>query len=317
MADHSGDPFVDQNCIRNANLFSMEMDSDGALNATTAANASKIDSNVTTDDPTFIRNQITIQRSPSTAAAHVSALTRKLSAKSNGSHEPPRHSILGVLDKGEERIGRVQGNGDSASCLSEVTNDCSLSKSPSVSTDDSDKSVKSSKSVRSVLAVGSYPLGSLRVHSPSPTRPDLETRTFLRSGDVILVRDVPQGSIIGYDTRGLVTKEKGDFEGIKAIPPGAHFLWGGASKNSLRSGFWIMTTKKSTDELGEIHVKRWDKENETLDEVSNCTDSNITITIMSLLVDCVSRFRHKLNSDPDLTIGSRSGGGNVPEAGHC
>jgi len=91
----------------------------------------------------------------------------------------------------------------------------------------------------------------------------------LRSGDVVLIRDIPTGSLFGYDTRGLIIQQKGDFEGIKAMPPGPHLIWGGSDSQSLRSGFWIMTSRKATDAPGEIHVKRWDNEKEILDDVSN------------------------------------------------
>ena len=277
MADHGEDPFVERNGTKHRNLSDIEMGSDVAFTATTPANASKTKNNAATNDPTFIQNQISIQRSPSVTAAHVAALSRKLSVNSNGSHEAAGPSISGILEQGEERVDRGRKRDDSASSLIEATTRCNLTKSPSVSTHDSNKSVKSTKSVRSVHAVGSYPLGSLRVHSPSPTRPDVEARAFLKSGAVILVRDVPPGSLIGYDTKGLVVKQKGDFEGLREVPPGAHFLWGGASKNSLRSGFWIMIPKKGTDELGEIHVKRWDKDTETLDEVRRRIPSLIQI----------------------------------------
>lgn len=270
--DHQGDdPFIDSDGTNKSNnLF--HMDSDEAFSATPLiAIASKVDNNATIADPTFMQNQIFIQRSPSTAISHASALSRKLSVKSNGSHEAATGpAITGVaIDNGEDRAGRGRGRGDSTSSLTEATYNCSLAKSSSVSTNGSTKSIESAKSVRSVHAVGSYPLGSLRVHSPSPTRGGTETRYFLKSGDAVIIRDVPAGSLFGYDTRGFVIKGEDKFEGLKDIPAGAHFIWGGSSAASLRNGFWIMTAKKASDELGEIHVKRWDKENEVLDEVSN------------------------------------------------
>jgi A1 cistron-splicing factor AAR2 len=272
--DQSKDAFVDSNGENDDTLFPME--SDAAFSATPlVANASSGDSNAATSDPTFMQNQISIQRSPSTTISQASALSRKLSTKSNGSPETTQPSITGVLHENEERSGRGRGRGNSNASLIEATEKCNLAKSSSVSTSgsaqsvESASSVKSTRSVRSVHAVGSYPLGSLRVHSPSPTRGGVETRHFLKSGDVFIVRDVPSGSLFGYDTRGLVIKNGDDFQGIKDIPPGAHLFWGGSSTSSLRSGFWIMTTKKASDQVGEIHVKRWDKENEVLDEVSN------------------------------------------------
>ena len=267
------DPFIDSNGSTKNNIF--QMDSDAGFCATPlVANTPKVDNTATTTDTTFMQNQISIQRSPSTAISHASALSRKLSTKSNGSPEATGPSISGVLhENGEhERVGRGRGRTDSNSSLIEATNKCNLAKSSSISTNSSVKSTKSvdsAKSVREVHTVGSYPLGSLRVHSPSPTRGGTETRSFLKSGDAFIVRDVPTGSLFGYDTRGFVVEAGDNFEGLKDIPPGAHFFWGGAEKASLRNGFWIMTAKKASDEIGEVHVKRWDRENEVLDEVSD------------------------------------------------
>ncbi len=71
--------------------------------------------------------------------------------------------------------------------------------------------------------MGHYPLGTLRVHSPSPTRrPDGEHHECLKSGDVIVVRDVPKGSLIGFDTMCFIVPDQ--FDGVKDIPPGAHFI---------------------------------------------------------------------------------------------
>jgi A1 cistron-splicing factor AAR2 len=88
----------------------------------------------------------------------------------------------------------------------------------------------------------------------------------LKSGDVVIVRDIPVGSLFGYDTRSLEITQKGQFEGVKNIPPGAHFIWGGSSKSSLRNGFWLMSLKKASDQYGEIIVKRWDSYVEILAE---------------------------------------------------
>lgn len=320
MADNHDGPFAETTGANTNDVFDMEMESDAAFSVTTPANASKTDEDNTSTDPTFIRNQISIQRSASTAAAHASALSHKLSVRSNGSPEAATGpSISGVLhDNDEERVGRGRGRGNSTSSLIEATTSCSLVKSPSVSTNGSTKSMKSSKSVRSVHAVGSFPLGSLRVHSPSPTRAGSETRSFLKSGDVIIIRDIPPGSLIGYDTRGFAIKNKGDFEGIKAIPPGAHFLWGGSSAGSLRNGFWIMTSKKATDELGEIYVLRWDKEKEVLDEVSDCIPILTCNTICSLLKEYDSALYSLRKLEMELTqfIGIHCCRGHVPEGGH-
>ncbi len=44
------------------------------------------------------------------------------------------------------------------------------------------------------------------------------------------------------------------------------FQWGCPNETSLRNGFWVMSSKKASEDFGEIVVKRWDKYNELLEE---------------------------------------------------
>ncbi|KIM94885.1 hypothetical protein OIDMADRAFT_134855 [Oidiodendron maius Zn] len=94
------------------------------------ANAFKTQDSTTTMDPTFMQNQISIQRSPSAAHLQASALSRKLSVKSNGSSDhaigyPPLTGI--VLDNdGQELHGHERQDSDSSNI--EISNTCSLSK---------------------------------------------------------------------------------------------------------------------------------------------------------------------------------------------
>ena len=215
-------------------------------------------------------------------------LSRKLSVKSNESCETTAQSLSGVLSDHYDQESRGRGDRDSMSSIIDATNNCSLAKSMSTSTGSSDKSfhsIRSTKSVRSVHAVGSYPLGSLRVHSPSPTRTtgNVPPPDFLKSGDVVIVRDVPSGSLFGYDTRAFPIKDEDNFQGLKDIPTGAHFIWGGSNTSSLRNGFWIMSAKRASDEFGEIHVKRWDRENELLAEVRQPLQIRIHLDLLHSL----------------------------------
>ena len=250
------------------------MESDSAFHATPIITSShpKTGDYPPKNNPTFMQNQISIQRSPSTVKEQASALSRKLSIKSNDSHgsndanqgHPGITNVLSSIPQADEQTerGRPRGS-DSPSRIVEAANNCTLSKS---SSERSGKSI-SGKSVRSINAVGTCQLGTLRVYSPSPTRaPSGETYECLKSGDIVIVRDIPAGSLFGYDTRSLDITQKGQFEGIKNIPPGAHFIWGGSSKSSLRSGFWLMSSKKASDQYGEIIVKRWDRYGEGLEE---------------------------------------------------
>jgi A1 cistron-splicing factor AAR2 len=210
---------------------------------------------VHSQSPTTMRLQshAAIQRSPSSVQEQVSALSRKLSVKSNeshSSHDP--HGILSTIHQGEE-VGK--GSGDSTSSLIEGTNNCSLAKS------------SSARSYTSLRGIGTHQVGTLRVHSPSPTRsPTEKMHPCLEDGDIFIVRDIPAGVIFGYDTRTFSIKEPGQFEGIKNMPPGPHLIWAGSDVASLRTGYWIMTSKKTSDQYGEAYVRQWDKYNEVLDE---------------------------------------------------
>jgi A1 cistron-splicing factor AAR2 len=262
-----------------------DMESDDAFCVTPlSANASDIDQSATPTNATFMQNHASIQRSSSTTISQASALSRTLSTKSTGSLEPTPTppTITGILED-DERTGRGRARGTSTSSLIDATSAVTLNKSPSTSSGKSVASVKSTKSVRSVTAVGSYPLGSLRIHSPSPTREAPESHKFLKSGDALVIRDMPIGALFGYDTRGFSINAEEPFEGLRSIPPGAHLVWGGANHQSLRTGFWIMTSKKTSEELGEILVKRWDKESECLEEVSHSYSSHFTILLKDSL----------------------------------
>lgn len=135
---------------------------------------------------------------------------------------------------------------------------CSLGKSPSE---------RSTRSVRSLHATGTYPIGSLRVHSPSPTRSSSsQNHEFLKCGDVIVIRGVDPNTLIGYDTVTFTVQEQQLFEGLRDIPIGVHLIWGSANKEAFRQGFWIISSNRARLEYGEVIVKRWDKNSKALDE---------------------------------------------------
>jgi len=259
MAQYVEDPFVDNNGACKNTSFTMESNAAFHAAPVVTQNASKSEELSQKIDPSFIQNQISIRRSPSTAKEHASALSRKLSVKSNGSYETNHAGIAALLESNvpeESDRGRERGNSNPS--LVEAASNCTLSKS---------SSERSTKSVRSLHALGSYPLGTLRVHSPSPTRKSrVDTHDCLKSGDVVVIREVPTGSLLGYDTKAFVIKKDEPFEGIKDLPAGAHFIWGGSGTASLRNGFWIMSAKRASDEYGEIHVRRWDSYTEVIEE---------------------------------------------------
>ncbi|KAH8821537.1 AAR2 protein-like protein [Xylogone sp. PMI_703] len=131
-------------------------------------------------------------------------------------------------------------------------------------------SIKSERSAYSIGAIGSVPLGSLRVHSPPPAPQVPPTTTYqhdcLKHGDVIIIRDVPELAIIGYDIEHIIIKGNTKFEGIKHLPPGPHLVWGGSNSSFGRTGFWLIVPEKSPEGYGNITVLRWDKYEETVGE---------------------------------------------------
>ncbi len=184
--------------------------------------------------------------------------------ESNGSYEANQPGIAAVLSsipQVMEQVDRGRTREGSDGGIVEATDDCTLSKTLS------DRSAKSAKSVKSLYHVGSYALGTLRIHSPSPVRKaPVFAYECMKSGDVIVVRDIPGGTMFGYDACSFMIRGSGQFEGVKNIPSGAHFIWADAGRVSMRNGFWIISRKRALDDVGEIIVKRWDKHDEVLEE---------------------------------------------------
>jgi A1 cistron-splicing factor AAR2 len=213
-------------------------------------------------DPTFMQNQKSIQRLPSSAKCHKSSLSHQLSVKSQSSYDAglSQSGINNALTYGETRSSRARGS--SAESVIDGVSACTLSKSLSTS-------ARSTHSVRSVPAVGTHPFGSLGVHS-SERGQRKPSHECLLSGDVAIITGMPPGSIFGFNTLSFTLGKDGQFYGIRDIPPGPHFLYGGAaSEVSTRNGFWIMSQPRASGDYGEVFVKRWDSYSETLvDEVS-------------------------------------------------
>ena len=189
------------------------MDSDSAFHATPIV-TSAIEGAVPKNDSTFMQNQVAIQRSPSAIKDEASKLSQKLSVKSNGSHDtaqPAYGGNLSSIPQGQQMDDRGRVRSEAVSTIVDAANDCSLSKS------DSERSAKSARSVRSQIAVGAYPVGTLRLHSPSPTRDHFQRESFevLKSGDIFIVRDIPVGAIFGYDAKSFEIKEAGQVRGCQ------------------------------------------------------------------------------------------------------
>lgn len=138
----------------------------------------------------------------------------------------------------------------------------------------------------SIPVVGTFPLGSLRVHkamdSPRPGRstdgppqaddtsdmPPLEGDESVAaatgadsqvSGDIFLLLDLPPNSTVGCDAKAIGTGTS-QFQGFRDIPPGPHFIWMSEPNAMSRCGYWFLATTQRK----QVRVKQWDKFNEVL-----------------------------------------------------
>ncbi|RFU24032.1 hypothetical protein B7463_g12304, partial [Scytalidium lignicola] len=197
------------------------------------------DATASTVNSDVIQSQTDIKRSLSTTSTQTTILS-------------PSRSIASTDSRGRGRGGSILSVGGETSSIRSA------------------KSVRSEKSAYSIGAIGSVPLGSLRVHSPTLTPRESATLTnqheCLKYGDVIIIRNVPGSAIIGYDIEHVIIKDKMKFEGIKNLPSGPHFIWGGTDASSGRTGFWLIISKSGSEVYGDITVLRWDKYDETLGE---------------------------------------------------
>ncbi|CAG9463435.1 unnamed protein product [Pedinophyceae sp. YPF-701] len=95
---------------------------------------------------------------------------------------------------------------------------------------------------------------------------DQETaRELTRQGAAVLVLDFPEGACFGIDSRAFVTGPR--FQGVKMIPPGAHFISTAASDAPAAAGgasFAPVTGELVWLERGEVLVRRWDTGEECL-----------------------------------------------------
>ncbi|KFY27373.1 hypothetical protein V493_03538 [Pseudogymnoascus sp. VKM F-4281 (FW-2241)] len=144
------------------------------------------------------------------------------------------------------------------------------------------------RSTESSGELSSSPMNSLQLHAGS-SREEYGSPQYLQDGDVVIIAGVPAGSFIGYDTVGLNVDKNHHFGGIRELPPGPHFIYGGSmSEISTRNGLWIISNKRVSGEPGEIFVKKWDRHTETLEdedsaiEIRNQKD-NIQSTYSTLL----------------------------------
>ena len=121
---------------------------------------------------------------------------------------------------------------------------------------------------RSLQHIGLYPIGTLRPHSPSNEYDKVAqpSHQCLKNGDVFILRSVKSGSVLGYNVTNISVPSGGGFDGIKCIPPGLHFFWGGLQPETKdadqffklrRNGFWVVVERLGVDDYGHAHVYNW------------------------------------------------------------
>ncbi|OBU01234.1 hypothetical protein VE01_00965 [Pseudogymnoascus verrucosus] len=117
------------------------------------------------------------------------------------------------------------------------------------------------------------PMNSLQLHAGN-SREEYGSSQYLQAGDVVIIAGVPPGSFIGYDTVGLNIEKNHHFGGVRELPPGPHFVYGGSmSEISTRNGFWIISNQRQPGEPGEVFVKKWDRNTETLEDEDSAVET--------------------------------------------
>lgn len=212
-----------------------------------------------------------------------SGITQSRADIQSSSDSPPKNSVVSPDRSVATGDGYGHGSDDPGSNLSRDRGSIR-----------SVNSGQSEKSAYSIGAIGSLPLGSLRVHSSSPAPRATATLTAqhycLKDGDVIVIRDVPERAIVGYDIEHIVINKKTKFEGIKNLPPGPHFIWGGTEASFGRTGFWLMVLKENPKDHGNITVLRWDKYEETLGEEVSVAEIRIQKQEIHNIVDALHPY---------------------------
>lgn len=162
----------------------------------------------------------------------------------------------------------------------------------------------------SIPVVGTFPLGSLRIHKmdsprlPPPTSAARENTTkpedcvrdddmppledddnqalvtkAEQGGDAFVLLDLPLNSTVGCDAKAIGTSSSSAFQGFRNIPSGAHFVWISEPNAMSRCGYWFVTRTES--QL--VRVKQWDKFNEVLAApASNFEARDYTANVVSL-----------------------------------
>lgn len=119
--------------------------------------------------------------------------------------------------------------------------------------------------------------------------------TTTNTGDIFLILDLPANSTVGCDAKAIGTRpaESGsggtgsEFQGIREIPSGTHFIWVSIPNAMSRCGFWFVTGPKDKGPI--VRVKQWDTFNEVLvDPASQFEVRNLRENMESLYPQLIS-----------------------------
>jgi A1 cistron-splicing factor AAR2 len=98
-------------------------------------------------------------------------------------------------------------------------------------------------------------------------------------GDVMLILDLPEVYLVGYDAISFTAKH---FGGVRDIPTGPHFFWvTHPDSGAVRTGFWIISSGTN-----QVHVLQWDKFTEAILEPSRAE--------ARIQAENLDSFHHKL-----------------------
>ncbi|PSR83742.1 AAR2 protein-domain-containing protein [Coniella lustricola] len=141
--------------------------------------------------------------------------------------------------------------------------------------------IKSSKEMKSGIKGN---VQDSNVQTDDPDMPPLEgqaTNTHSTvdaygedQGDIFLILDLPPAATVGCDSKAIGTGLASTFQGIRDIPPGAHFIWVAEPNTMSRCGYWFVVVSEPHFDPGSkqqshhsprrVRVKQWDKFNEVL-----------------------------------------------------
>jgi A1 cistron-splicing factor AAR2 len=113
------------------------------------------------------------------------------------------------------------------------------------------------------------------------------------TGSTILIVGLPPGSLCGIDLLSFTSTSQ--FQGIKQVPAGLHFLYAAATTaHSLRHGIWIQVSGDSSETI----LKKWDSGTEELVDVQSGESAKLRQNIASIWSTGLSPFRWSASDDP-------------------